>query len=190
MKFTLIPREQVAEVLASEPRPPGGLPAKYHVTLTEEERTRLEALTQQGRVAARTVTHAWILLKADASAGAPAWSDAQIREAFGVGWSTIARVRRAVVEEGLDAALYPKRPPPRPPAKLDGANEAHLVTLAGGTPPAGHERWTLRLLAERFVTLEGESVSYETVRRALKKTCSSPGGKRAGVFRPRRTPSL
>jgi hypothetical protein len=53
---------------------------------------------------------------------------------------------------------------------LDGANEAHWVTLACGTPPAGHERWSLRLLAERFVTLEGESVSYETVRRALKKT--------------------
>src|ERR671916_2163339 len=127
MKFTLLPREQVMEVLASEPRPPGGLAAKYHVTLTEEERTRLEGLTQKGRVAARTVTHAWILLKADASPGGPAWSDAQIRAAFGVGWSTIARVRRAFVEEGLEAALSPKRPAPRLPAKLDGANEAHLV---------------------------------------------------------------
>jgi transposase len=175
MKFTLIPQEQGAEVLASEPRPPGGLPAKYHVTLTEEERARLEALTQQGRIAARTLTHAWILLKADAGPGGPAWSDGQIREAFGVGGSTIARVRRAVVEDGLDAALYPKRPPPRLPTKLDGANEAHLVALACSTPPDGHERWTLRLLAERFVTLEGETVSYETVRRALKKTCSSLG---------------
>ena len=175
MKFTLIPQEQVAAVLASEPRPPGGLPAKYHVTLTEEERARLEALTQQGRIAARALTHAWILLKADAGPGGPAWSDGQIREAFGVGWSTIARVRRALVEDGLDAALYPKRPPPRLPTKLDGANEAHLVALACSTPPPGHERWTLRLLAERFVTLEGGTVSYETVRRALKKTCSSPG---------------
>jgi transposase len=175
MQFTLIPRAHVADVLASEPRPPGGLPAKYHVTLTEEERARLEALTQQGRIAARTLTHAWILLKADASPGAPAWSDAQIREAFGVGWSTIARVRRALVENGLDAALYPKRPAPRLPAKLDGANEAHLVALACSTPPAGQERWTLRLLAERFVTLDGEIISYETVRRALKTTFSSPG---------------
>src|SRR4051812_34981303 len=175
MKFSLLSREHIAEVLASEPSPQGGLAAKYHVTLTEEERTRLEALTQKGRVAARTVTHAWILLKADARPGAPAWSDAQIREAFGVGWSTIARVRRALVEEGLDAALYPKRPAPRLPAKLDGANEAHLIALACRTPPTGHDRWTLRLLAERFVTLEGETISHETVRRALKKTCSSPG---------------
>ena len=174
-KFTLLPREQVAEVLASEPRPPGGLAAKYHVTLTEEERTRLEALTQRGRIAARTLTHAWILLKADASAAGPAWSDAQIRAAFGVGGSTIARARRALVEDGLDAALYPKRPPPRLPTKLDGANEAHLIALACSAPPAGRERWTLRLLAARFVTLEGESVSYETVRRTLKKTSSSLG---------------
>jgi transposase len=175
MKYSIIPRERVAHVLASEPQPPGGLAAKYHVTLTEEERAQLEALTQRGRLAARTLTHAWILLKADASPGGPAWSDAQIRLAFGVGWSTIARVRRAVVEEGLDAALYPKRPPPRLPTKLDGANEAHLIALACGAPPDGHERWTLRLLAERFVTLEGETVSYETVRRALKKTRSSRG---------------
>src|SRR3712207_1137843 len=175
MKFSLLPREHIADVLASEPRPPGGLPAKYHVTLTEEERARLEALTQRGRVAARTLTHARILLKADAGPGGPAWSDAQIRAAFDVGWSTIARGRRALVEEGRDAARYPKRPPPRPPTKLDGANEAHLIALACGAPPEGRERWTLRLLAERFVTLEGESVSDETVRRALKKTRSSRG---------------
>jgi transposase len=175
MKFTLLPREHVAEVLASEPSPPGGLAAKYHVTLTEEERARLEALTQRGRIAARTLTHAWILLKADASPTGPAWSDAQIRATFGVGGSTIARVRRAVVEAGLDAALYPKRPPPRRPTKLDGANEAHLIALACGVAPEGQECWTLRLLAAHFVTLEGESVSYETVRRALKKTRSSRG---------------
>ena len=115
------------------------------------------------------------MLKADASPGSPAWSDAQIRAAFGVGWSTIARVRRAVVEDGLDAALYAKRLTPRLPAKLDGANEAHLIALACCTPPNGRERWTLRLLAAHFVTLEGETVSYETVRRTLKKTSSSRG---------------
>jgi transposase len=175
MKFTLLSRAQVPAVLASEPRPPGGLAAKYHVTLTEEERTRLEALTQRGRIAARTVTHAWILLKADTGPAGPAWSDAQIRVAFGVGGATIARVRRALVEEGLDAALYPRRPAPRLPAKIDGANEAHLIALACSAPPAGRDRWTVRLLAERFVTLEGETISYETVRRTLKKTCSSRG---------------
>ena len=175
MKFTLISRAQVAEVLESAPPPPGGLPAKYHVTLTKEEREWLQALTQAGRLAARTLKHAWILLKADASPGGPAWADGAIRTAFDVGWSTIARVRRAFVEEGVDAALYPKPAPPRRPTKLDGANEAHLVALICSAAPAGRERWTLRLLAERFVTLEGETVSYETVRRALKKTRLSPG---------------
>jgi len=175
MEFTVISRAQATAVLASEPRPPGGLAANYHVTLTEEERTRLEALTQAGRIAARTLTHAWILLKADARPGAPAWSDAQIRDAFGVGWSTIARVRRAVVEDGLDAAWYPKRPPPRLPTKLDGANEAPLIARVCSPPPAGQERWTLRLLAERFVTLDGATVAPETVRRTLKKPSSSPG---------------
>jgi transposase len=175
MKFSLISRQEATAPATSESRPPGGLAAKYHVTLTEEERTRLETLTQAGRVAARTLKHAWILLKADTGPAGPAWSDAQIRDAFSVGWSTIARVRRALVEQGLDAALYPKRPPPRLPTKLDGTNEAHLVALVCSTPPAGQERWTLRLLAEHFVTLEGEHISYETVRRALKKTHLSRG---------------
>ena len=175
MKFTRIPRAEVADVLESVPQPAGGLPAKYIVTLTTEEREQLQALTQAGRIAARTLKHAWILLKADASPAGPAWSDSEIRTAFEVGWSTIARVRQACVEHGVDAALYPKRPPPRLPTKLDGANEAHLVALACTTPPSGQERWTLRLLAERFVTLEGETISYETVRRVLKKTSSSRG---------------
>ena len=175
MKFTLIPRAQVAEVLESEPQPPGGLAAKYLVTLTAEEREQLQALTQAGRIAARTLKHAWILLKADASPAGPAWSDSAIRTAFEVGWSTIARVRRAFVEQGLEAALSPKPAPPRLPTKLDGANEAHLIALACSQPPDGQQRWTLRLLAAQFVTLEGEQVSYETVRRALKKTRSSRG---------------
>jgi hypothetical protein len=133
---------------------------QIHVTLTEEERTRLEPLTPHGRFAAPTLKRAWMLLKADTGLAVPAWSDGQIRAAFGVGWSTIARGRRALVEEGLEAALYPRRPAPRRPAKIDGANEAHLIGLACCAPPAGRERWTLRLLAERFVTLEGEPVSY------------------------------
>ena len=175
MKYSIIPRAQVTEVLESVSAPPGGFAAKYHVTLTEEERTRLETLTQRGRSSAQTLRHAWILLKADASAEGPAWSDAEIRAAFGVSLSTILRVRRALVEEGLAAALHPQPRAPRLPAKLDGANEAHLIALACTAPPAGHERWTLRLLADRFVTLEDASVSYETVRRTLKKTRSNRG---------------
>jgi transposase len=175
MKYSIIPRAQVTEVLESVSAPPGGWAAKYHVTLTEEERTRLETLTQRGRSSAQALRHAWILLQADESAAGPAWSDAQIRTAFGVSLSTIWRVRRALVEEGVEAALHPQPRAARLPAKVDGANEARLIALACTAPPAGHERWTLRLLAERFVTLQEESVSYETVRRTLKKTRSSPG---------------
>src|SRR3954464_13592745 len=164
MKFTLIPRAQVAEVLASAPQPAGGLPAKYIVTLTTEERAQLQALTQAGRIAARTLKHAWILLKTDASPAGPAWSDSAIRTAFDVGWSTIARVRQACVEHGVQAPLYPKRPPPRLPSKLDGANEAHLSPPTCSAPPTGQERSTLRLLAERFVTLAVSAFSHVTVR--------------------------
>ncbi len=127
MPFTVIPREPVAAVLPAEPRPQGGLAAKYHVTLREEDRARLEALTQCGRIAARTLEQAWSVLKAEASPGGPAGSDARIRAAFGVGWSTIARVPHALVEDGRDAVLYPQRPPPRLPTQRDGAHEAHLI---------------------------------------------------------------
>src|SRR4029450_1029206 len=119
MKFALTPRAQVAEVLESAPQPAGGLPAKYIVTLTAEERDQLQALTHAGRIAARTLQHAWILLKADASPAGPAWSDSAIRTAFDVGWSSIARVRQAVREHGLGAAPRPEPPPP-PPAQQTG----------------------------------------------------------------------
>src|SRR4051812_49562472 len=91
MKFTLIPRVQVAEVLESAPPPAGGLPAKYIVTLTAEERDQLQALTHAGRIAARTLKHAWILLKADASSAGAASSGSAIPTAVGAGWSAIAR---------------------------------------------------------------------------------------------------
>ena len=141
-----------------------------------------------GRVAARTVRHAWILLQADAGPAGPAWSDAQIRAAFGVSGATIARVRHAVVEEGLDAALYPKRPAPRLPAKIDGANEAHLVALACSAPPDGRERWTLRLLEKKVVELQiVDRASDSTIGRALKKTFSGPIAGNAGSSRRRPT---
>jgi DNA-binding transcriptional LysR family regulator len=85
---------------------------------------------------------------------------------------TVARVRRRFVEQGLEAALVPKPPARVYARKLDGDGEAHLVALACSPPPAGRRRWTLQLLADRLVVLghaEG-GLSYETVRRTLKKT--------------------
>jgi transposase len=146
------------------------------VRLTAEERAFLRDQIAAGRAPARQLTHARILLKADQGAGGPAWPDAAIAEAIETSVATVERVRRRYVGEGLDAALVRRRPHPAPARKLDGAQEAHLIALACSVPPDGRERWTLRLLAERFVTLEvGAPISRESVRRTLKKTSSSRG---------------
>jgi len=150
---------------------------KYHVTLTPEERSELEGMISSGQAAARKLAHARILLKADEAEGGPGWSDEQIAEALDVGLSTVWRARRRFVEEGTEAALTP-RPTTRVYArKLDGAGEARLIRLACSGPPEGRRRWTLQLLADRMVVLghAGDGLSYETVRRVLKKTRSSPG---------------
>jgi transposase len=153
------------------------VPKKYHVTLTPEERAELGAMANAGKAAARTLTHARILLKADEAEGGPAWPDDDIAEALGVGLSTVARVRERFVEHGTAAALVPKPTARAYERKLDGAGEARLTKLACSAPPDGRRRWTLRLLADRMVVLghAEDGLSYETVRRALKKTRSSRG---------------
>ena len=150
---------------------------RYKVTLTDEERQELQALIASGKAAARKLTHARILLKADASAGGPAWIDQRIVEALEVGVTTVERVRQRFVEEGVEAALSrkPQQRPRRQP-KLDGRAEARRIALACSAPPEGRKQWTLRLLADRLVELEiVEAISDETVRRVLKKTRSSRG---------------
>lgn len=149
---------------------------KYAVALTEEERAHLRTLIGRGHAPARMLTHARILLKANQGEGGPAWTDAAIARAVDVHPATVSRVRRAYVEDGLDAALAPKAPDRVYPRTLDGAAEARLVALTCGDPPAGRERWTLRLLADELVRLEVvEAVSYEPVRRTLQQTTSSRG---------------
>jgi transposase len=150
---------------------------KYVVRLTAEERVDLEALIHTGaHRAAATLMHARILLKADVGAEGPGWDDDRIAEAVECSASTIYRVRQAFVEEGLVAALYRKKPTGRLYRKLDGAQEAQLMTLACSEPPEGQKCWTLRLLADRLVDLQVvESISPECVRATLKKTNSSPG---------------
>jgi transposase len=145
---------------------------KYTVTLTAEERQTLSDLIASGKASARKLAHSRILLKADAAASGPAWTDEHIAEALEISTDSIGRVRRRFVEQGLEAALVrkPQERPSREP-KFDGRAEARLVALACSPPPAGRVSWTLRLLADKLVELEVvESVSYETVRRVLKKT--------------------
>lgn len=149
---------------------------KYAVILPEEQRAHLRTLISQGTAPARKLTHARILLKADQGEGGPAWADAAIAGAVEVHPATVGRVRRTYVEGGLDAALDRKAPDRVYPRRLDGAAEAHLIALACGTPPAGRERWTLRLLADELVRLDVvETVSYETVRRSFEQTRSNRG---------------
>ena len=152
------------------------MPAKYRVTLTEDERQALTALVSKGKAAARKLVHARILLKADAAPAGPNWFDAQITAAVDVADSTVHRVRQTFVEEGLEAALHAKRPTDRQYRKLDGAMEARLVALACSPPPEGRQRWTLQLLADKFVELKVvNSIGPECVRTTLKKTILSPG---------------
>jgi transposase len=143
---------------------------RFIVRLSVEERDQLESLVAKGRAAARKLTRARILLKADCGDLGPAWSDQQIREALDLGAITVHRVRRSFVEGGLEGALG-RRSLPRRPRMLDGEQEAHLIAIACGSPPAGRCRWTLRLLADKLIELgHVETVSHETVRRTLKKT--------------------
>jgi transposase len=144
---------------------------KYPVILSDTERVQLKNLIAAGTAPARKLTHARILLKADQSPEGPAWVDEQVAEAVEVSQPTVSRVRKQYFEEGMEAALNRRSPNREYHRKLDGKQEARLVALACSKPPQGQARWSLRLLADRMVELEVvEDISYQTVRRTLKKT--------------------
>ena len=149
---------------------------RYVVALTQAQRGQLQDLISAGIGPARALAHARILLKADQGDQGHGWKDKDIAAAVEVSCPTVGRVRQRFASAGLEAALYRLPPDRLYQRKLDGRQEAHLVAVACGTPPEGQGRWTLRLLADRMVELEHlDSLSYETVRRVLKKTVSSPG---------------
>lgn len=145
---------------------------KYVVRLAEEERTLLEDLVKKGKVAAYKRLNAQILLKADVGPTGAGWPDQQIADALDVSVRKIERLRKRLCTFGIEAVLE-KASGRSQKRKIDGGNEAHLVALCCGTAPKGRVRWTLHLLAEKFVELEYvdiDSVSHETVRQVLKKT--------------------
>ncbi len=157
------------------------MPKKYIVDLSETERQSLEKLTTTGKHAAYKINHARILLKADVNQADEGWSDEAIASALDISISTIERVRRRFVEEGIEAALSRRMGSGRKQKRLDGEQEAHLVAIACSEPPKGQARWTLRLLADLMVELKHvESLCHETVRQTLKKTNFSLGDKNAG----------
>jgi hypothetical protein len=143
---------------------------KYIVRLSEEERSELKEIVKKLKGTSEKVRRANILLKADI--GGPHWIDAKIAEAFSCRTRTVENIRLRFVTEGFEAVLNRKKrvTPPRPKI-LDGKQEAEVIALRLGKPPAGFANWTLRLLADQVVELGiAEAISYETVRRTLKKT--------------------
>ncbi len=144
---------------------------RYRVTLTQPERQELHQLISRGKADARKLAHARILLQADEAEGGPRCTDEQIASALNAATRTVERVRERFVEQGLDAALVPAPSKRIYARKLDGRQEAKLIALACGKPPAGKRGWTLRLLADEMVELDVvNSLSHETVRQTLKKT--------------------
>ena len=149
----------------------------YKVTLTQEERDQLTEMTRTGTHAARKIIHALILLNVDrGNYNTEKQINEEICKVLKIGMRTIDRVKKRFVEEGFDAALK-MAPTSRVYDKLvDGDMEAHLIALACGKPPKGYARWSLRLLADKLVELRiADGISYETVRRTLKKTNLSLG---------------
>jgi hypothetical protein len=149
---------------------------KYVVRLSTAERAQLDELIHKGKRAAQLLTRARILLKADVSEAGEGWSDSRIAEALDTSIPTIERTRRQLVEEGFDAVLTRTYNPNSAPRRIfDGAAEAKLIALACGPAPAGHAKWSLRLLEEKVVELRiVESASDNTIGRTLKKTFSNP----------------
>ena len=143
---------------------------KYIVRLTDDERDILRSVVKKLKGSSQKVRRAQMLLKADAEG--PNWTDKQIAEAFSCRTKTVENVRQKFVTEGFDASLNRKIRDTPPRAKLlDGEQEARIIALRLGKPPEGYANWSLRLLAENAVELEiVETISYETVRRTLKKT--------------------
>ena len=154
---------------------------RYIVTLTTEEREMLQSLISSGTERARKLTHARILLKADEG-----WKDKDICRALDVGIATVERVRKRFVLEGLVAALNQRRSNREYSRKLDGEQEARLIALTCGSPPKGHARWSLRLLADRVVQLKiVDSVSHETIRQVLKDNELKPWLKKEWCIPPK-----
>jgi Homeodomain-like domain len=142
---------------------------RYIVRLTDEERDELENVVKKLKGTGQKVRRAQILLKADADG--PNWTDKQIAEAFSCRTRTVEKIRQRLVERGFEETLHRvERAQPPVEKLLTGEQEARIIATRLGAPPKGYANWSLRLLARKAVELRiVDSVSYETVRRTLKK---------------------
>jgi hypothetical protein len=145
---------------------------KYKVTLSEEERQELKSISSKGSHKSQKVLNSLILLSVDANQPKESRStNESISKVLNVSMKKIDRVKKRFVEDGLEVALLGHPKEREYEKKIDGDLEAHLVAISCSTPPEGFSRWSLRMLADKLVELEYvDSISYETVRRTLKKT--------------------
>ncbi len=149
----------------------------FRVSLSHEERHKLESYITTGPHPARSMNRARVLLLADQGA-----SDPTIARTVGVCKATVFNTRRCYCTQGLQAALTEK-PRSGAPRKFTGRDEANITVLACTKAPEGRQRWTNRLLADKLVELETiPAISYKSVERMLKKTNSSPGKRSSGAF--------
>jgi Homeodomain-like domain len=154
---------------------------QYRVELTQEQRRELETIISKGKAPARTIAHAHVLLKVDKGPLGPAWTTVQVQEAYHVSESLIKCVKRRFVQGGMQDALHRRPQPERPEKrKINGEMEAYLIATTCRPAPQGYRRWSVRLLADRYVELAPQAIegstspSRETIRRALKKNELKP----------------
>src|SRR5216110_1060302 len=160
---------------------------RYVVRLSVEEREQLESLIRKGKSPAQRLLKARILLKADVSEAGDGWSDSKIIAALETSASMVYRVRKQLVEEGVEAVLSRKqRAAPAVPPIFDGEKEAKLIALACSKPPKGRVRWTLRLLESKVVELNiVDRASDSTIGRVLKKNTLKPHRREQWVIPPK-----
>jgi len=155
---------------------------KYKVTLSEEERQELESIVSKGKHRSQKVLNALILLNCDEGLYQPEkLTNETIAQVLQISMRKIDRVKKRFVEEGLEVTLNGTKGQRYYEKKADGEFEAHLVAMSCSKPPEGFSRWSLRLLADKMVELNYvDKISYETVRRVLKKTKLNRGAERVG----------
>ena len=145
------------------------------VHLSDKDRQHLDSLLKKGNAPARVQTRARILLLADRSQGHKRIRQ-QVAQAVLCCRLTVSQICRRFAQEGLESALYEKPRPGQAP-KITGEIEAQLVMVACSSPPKGHKRWTLKLLADKLVHMElMDSISEVAVYKRLKKRAQALEG--------------
>ena len=144
---------------------------RYKVTLSKKEREYLLSIIKKGSNKSRKHRNALILLNCDQGEFSEKATNQEICKILKIGMRTIDRLKKCFVEEGFDIALNGKKSDRVYKKKVDGDVEAHLIALSCSEAPEGFSRWSLRLLVDKMVELKYvDSISYETIRKVLKKT--------------------